>query len=68
MLWGQPLYTGEKTMANAAVLFACLFVMTSGPAELQRESAETDSPGSGVIRGRIVGADTQAPVRTPRSA
>src|SRR5688572_26800349 len=62
MLWGQPRRIGEKTMANAAVLYACLLVMTAGPAELQRE-APKPSQSSGVIRGRIVGADTQAPVR-----
>src|SRR5688572_16816607 len=65
MLWGQPLRTGEKTMANAAALYACLFVMTAAAAELQREAPKPAeaAAGAAVIRGRVVASDTQAPIR-----
>src|SRR5688572_27304714 len=66
MLWGQPLRTGEKTMASAAPpLYTCLFVMSLGAAELQREASKpaTAAAGAGVIPGRVVASDTQAPIR-----
>jgi hypothetical protein len=61
-LWASRHRIGEKTMTTAFLRCACLIVLATSSAGVQREARQRTSQ-DGIVRGRIVAADTGAPIR-----